>query len=189
MHRNHVEKVRKQRKTCASTEKYSKMRKSEDNTSKIVNIFLNVHGVVRKTFPSVENTWSSYAHAEITAHAHKILGACAQTQKNMRMCTIIFQNVQKRRTHVLTLSVKKSASATDRRFPATLLHACVILSKSTHPFRPAHARCGDLSFCRFTDLRTASVPAFQPPQTFMTCLTQSGPCGFFFFFLSIILKG
>ena len=31
------------------------------------------------------------------------------------------------------------------------------------------------SFCRFTDLRTASVPAFQPAETFMTCLTQSGP--------------
>ena len=64
---------------------------------------------------------------------------------------------------------------------AALLNACVILSKSTHPFHPAHARCGDLSFCRFTDLRTASVPAFQPAQTFMTCLTQSGPCFFFIF--------
>ena len=82
----------------------------------------------------------------------------------------------------ITLSVTKSAFATDRRFPATLLHACVFLSQSTHPFHPAHARCGDLSFCRFTDLRTASVPAFQPAQTFMTCLTQSGPCCFFFFF-------
>ena len=61
----------------------------------------------------------------------------------------------------------------------TLLH---ILSKSTHPFHPGHARCGDLSFCRFTDLRTASVPAFQPAQTFMTCLTQTGPCCFFIFF-------
>ena len=80
----------------------------------------------------------------------------------------------------LTLSVTNSASAPDWRFPATLLHACVILSKSTHPFHPAHARCGDLSFCRFTDLRTASVPAFQPAQTFMTCLTQSGPCCFFY---------
>ena len=83
----------------------------------------------------------------------------------------------------ISLSVTKSASATDRRFPATLLYACVILSKSTHPFRPAHARCGDLSFCRFTDLRTASVPAFQPAQIFMTCLTQSGPCCFFYFFI------
>ena len=92
----------------------------------------------------------------------------------------------------LSLSVTKSASATDRRFPATLLHACVFLSQSTHPFHPAHARCGDLSFCRFTDLRTASVPAFQPAQTFMTCLTQSGPCCFFFFFfffLSSYWKG
>ena len=80
----------------------------------------------------------------------------------------------------ISLSVTKSASATDRRFPATLLHACVFLSQSTHPFHPAHARCGDLSFCRFTDLRTASVPAFHPAQTFMTCLTQSGHC----FFLS-----
>ena len=89
--------------------------------------------------------------------------------------------------YTISLSVTKSASATDRRFPATLLHACVFLSQSTHPFHPAHARCGDLSFCRFTDLRTASVPAFQPAQTFMTCLTQSGPCcffAFFFFFLS-----
>ena len=88
----------------------------------------------------------------------------------------------------LSLSVTKSASATDRRFPATLLHACVFLSQSTHPFHPAHARCGDLSFCRFTDLRTASVPAFQPAQTFMTCLTQSGPCCFFFFFFFFFLK-
>ena len=68
------------------------------------------------------------------------------------------------------------------RSAATLLQACVILSKSTHPFRPAHARCGDISFCRFTDLRTASVPAFQPAQTFRTCLTQSGPCCFFLLF-------
>ena len=33
--------------------------------------------------------------------------------------------------------------------------------------------------CRFTGLRTA-VPAFQPAETFMTCLTQSGPFCFFF---------
>ena len=88
----------------------------------------------------------------------------------------------------LTLSVTKSASATDRRFPATLLHACVFLSQSTHPFHPAHARCGDLSFCRFTDLRTASVPAFQPAQTFMTCLTQSGPCCLFLFFFIFLTE-
>ena len=86
------------------------------------------------------------------------------------------------RVGLVSLSVTKSAFATDRRFPATLLHACVFRSQSTHPFHPAYARCGDLSFCRFTDLRTASVPAFQPAQTFMTCLTQSGPCCFFFFF-------
>ena len=54
-------------------------------------------------------------------------------------------------------------------------NACVILPKSTHPFHPAHARCGGLSFCRFTDQRTASLPAFHPAETFMTCLTQSGP--------------
>ena len=81
----------------------------------------------------------------------------------------------------LTLSVTKSASATDRRFPATLLHACVFLSQSTHPSSRARALWRS-SFCRFTDLRTASVPAFQPAKTFMTCLTQSGPCCFFFFF-------
>ena len=58
------------------------------------------------------------------------------------------------------------AYAPNRRFSATLLHTCVILSKSTHPFHPAHACCSDLYFCRFTDLRTASVPAFQPAETF-----------------------
>ena len=61
-------------------------------------------------------------------------------------------------------------------------HAYFILSKSTHPLHPAHARCGDLSSCRFTDLRKASVPAFHPADTFMTCLTQSRPFCFLYYF-------
>ena len=84
----------------------------------------------------------------------------------------------------ISLSVTNSASVPNQHYSATLLHACVILPKSTHPFHPAHAHCGDLSSCHFTDLRTASVPAFQPAETFMTCpfmtcLTQSGHFCFF----------
>ena len=66
------------------------------------------------------------------------------------------------------------------RSAATLPNACKILPKSTHAFHSAHTRCGGLSFCCFTDQRTASLPAFHPAETFMTCLTQSGPCSFFF---------
>ena len=88
----------------------------------------------------------------------------------------------------VSLLVMNSASAPDWHFSATLLHACVILPKSTHPFHPAHARCGDLTFCRFTDLRTTSVPAFQLAETFMTCLTQSGPFAFKKNFFTV-LKG
>ena len=51
------------------------------------------------------------------------------------------------------------------------LHARVILTKLTYPFHPAHARCGDLSSCGFADLRTASLPAFHPAETYMSCLT------------------
>ena len=65
-------------------------------------------------------------------------------------------------------------------FCARRTHWCVILPKSTYPFHPAHARCGGLSFRRFTDLRTASVPDFHPAETIMTYLTQSGSCCFFF---------
>ena len=63
-------------------------------------------------------------------------------------------------------------------FGNSAANACVLLPKSTHPIHPTHARCGGLSFCRFTDQRTASVP---PAETFMTCLTQSGHCCFFYF--------
>ena len=52
---------------------------------------------------------------------------------------------------------------------------CSTFTKSAK-FNPAHTRRGDLCFCRFTDLPTASVPAFQPAEIFMTsCPTQSGP--------------
>ena len=57
------------------------------------------------------------------------------------------------------------------------MHAWFCPNRHT-PFIPTHARCGNLSFCRFTDLRTASVHAFHPAETFMTCLTQSRPCCF-----------
>ena len=78
---------------------------------------------------------------------------------------------------VLTLSVTNSASATDRRFQQP--PAC---SAQINTPLSSRARWGDLSFCRFTDLRTASVPAFQPAKTFMTCLTQSDLAAFFNFF-------
>ena len=66
----------------------------------------------------------------------------------------------------MSLSVTNSASAPDRCFSATLLHACVIMPKS-HPFDPAHARCGDLSSGRFTD------PHAQRPQPLCACIS---PC-------------
>ena len=52
-----------------------------------------------------------------------------------------------------------------RLIGATLLHACVILPKSTHTFHPAHARCGDLPFYRPTHSICACL---QPAGIFMT---------------------
>ena len=63
----------------------------------------------------------------------------------------------------LFLSVTNSASAP---FPATLLHACVILPKSTHHFHPAHARCGDLSFCRFLSFCVTLISDFRKNTAF-----------------------
>ena len=130
-------------------------------------------------FFHVEHSFTWLAHDRMEPKFRFVLSTCGITDTSITV--LEEENVSSMSVFVsLTLSVTDSASAPDRRFPATLLHACVILSKSTHPFHPAHARCGHLSFCRFTDLHTASVPAFQPAQTVMTCLTQSGPCCFFY---------
>ena len=61
-----------------------------------------------------------------------------------------------------------SESRNKRRaiLPDNIRPICATLPKSTRPFHPASARCGDVSSCRFTDLRTASVPAFHPAETF-----------------------
>ena len=100
------------------------------------------------------------------------------------LCIGLFLLVFFPRSPRLTLSVTISAFFRIEFWPAWLSLRMRLSSPDHSPLIARTRVLAICSFCRFSRYNTASGRFYQPGETFMTHLTYSGLCCFFFFFLS-----
>ena len=101
------------------------------------------------------------------------------------LCIGLFLLVFFPRSPRLTLSVTISAFFRIAFWPAWLSPRMRLSSPDHAPLIARTRVLAICSFCRFSSYNTASGRFYQPGETFMTHLTYSRLCCFFFFFLKV----
>ena len=97
------------------------------------------------------------------------------------LCLFVVFLASKRVTHVsISLSVTISAFFRIEFWPAWLSPRMRLSSPDHSPLIARTRVLAICSFCRFSSYNTASGRFYQPGETFMTHLTYSGLCCFFF---------